>query len=176
MNLKYKEAYTYWKNYPGKKLKWITVRHRVNNLGRPIEKAVKLYNKTTKGLKVTAMGKECSKCRVFKGMSHFVRDKSRAFGRSCDCKECRNKYKREYRKRASAKKVERASYEKWKKSERWKQIIKAYALYYYRHWNNIKILKWLNEMHLHKREDAKYNVRKFIKRIWKEKDFPLIFK
>lgn len=42
-------------------------------------------------------GKICSKCKVFKTWDMYSKDKTNKYGYTCNCKDCRNEMKKEYR-------------------------------------------------------------------------------
>ena len=48
--------------------------------------------------KINEIGRECSKCWQFKEWNLFANDKSNKYWYTCNCLECRNKMKKEYRK------------------------------------------------------------------------------
>lgn len=145
-NLKYKQEYEKWyymkwKNKPKRN----TVYQRLKKWWA-VDEALKCQNSTKKRLKIdTQNWRQCSECFEYKSWANFAKDKTNSYGRTVNCKQCRNIRKHKLRQDTKFKQKENQKKREYRRTERWKKQVQLYNLYYKYAWNNIKILKSLWE-------------------------------
>ena len=91
--------------------------------------------------------RQCTKCKEFKELFEFSKDRSRKDGYSCWCKSCQKEYHQEH-------KVEKAKYNAKYRQEHKLEITKHRAKYYQEH--KVEIAKYYQK---HKVEIGKYKAK-----------------
>ena len=177
MNIKYKELNEYYHNYKKAKVAYNVFRARVLRYWYKKEDAIKkklLFTRRTK-LKKTQDWRVCSMCWQFKSWSEFSVDRSNKSNnyRTPNCKECRNKLKREYRKNWWKEK-DREYRTKLRQTEYWKQSDKSYIYFKKVWWDSLKRLKDLWEVRT--KEEVNKLKKNILLRDGKDKEFNLLFK
>ena len=177
MHLKYKELNEYYHNYKWTKVSYQVFISRVIKYWYKKEDAIKKklnFTRRTK-LKKNQDWRVCSMCRVFKYRNDFAVDRSNKSNnyRTTNCKECRNKLKREYRKNWWREK-DREYRTKLRQTEYWKQQDASYRYFKKVWWDSLKRLKDLWEIRTKQQiSELKKNI---LLRDWKDKEFNLLFK
>ena len=152
-NLKHKELYEWYNNQPEPKVKRAKFSNRIFQYWYSREDAIKdvnwmsLKKRTKNWIIIKENWRVCSKCKQFKEWNCFARTKKWINWYTCNCKECRNKAKAEYRKRTNY-----AKDHEYKKNKRnltiWDQIYfqdDVWEVLDYKHkkWYTVKsILNW----------------------------------
>lgn len=174
MNIKYVELNKFY--YKKKrKIKYTTYIARVVRYWWSKENAIKEklpFTRRTK-LKKTAEWRICSKCWELKVWTDFAQDKTNKSNnyRTTNCKECRNKYKQEYRKNNKSKDIEYKK--KYRATEYWKQQDKSYIYFKKVYWDSLKRLKELWEIKTP--ADISKIKKNVLVRDGKDKEFNLLF-
>lgn len=148
LNLKYKELYERYNQQPEPKVKRSYFANRVLRCNITKTEALNPWSLLSfwKLKRFGSIVKEdwrvCTKCKQFKLRDEFAKNKTGFNWKTCDCKECRNKAKAEYRKRTNR------SWDKKYKEERrhlkiWDQIsfddnIREVLSYKFKKWYTVK--------------------------------------
>lgn len=106
-NLKHKELYEWYNNQPEPKVKRAKFSNRIFQYWYSKEDALKdvnwmsLKKRTKYWIIIKENWRVCSKCKQFKEWNCFARTKEWINWYTCNCKECRNKMKADYRMRTN---------------------------------------------------------------------------
>lgn len=125
-NLKHKELYQWYQDYPYSiKATWVVFSQRVLRYWIPKERAIKREQcMTMRRIKTKYDDKWriCTHCWEYKLWSEFAKTRACKLWYTSDCKECRNKRKKEYRARPDTRDKELAYKKKVRTLEIWSYI------------------------------------------------------
>ena len=152
-NLKHKELYAWYENQEWDKPKWSVFSGRVLRYNIPKEEAIQ--NKSFLSEWKLRMywsiiddkWRVCTKCWEYKERDKFAKSVSWVNKHTCNCKECRNKMKADYRKRTQYAKDHEYKIKK-RKLNQWDQIyfqddIREVISYRVKKWYLVKsLLNW----------------------------------
>ena len=153
LNLKHKELYERYNQQPEPKAKRSIFANRVLRCNITKTEALNPWSLLSfwKLKRFGSIVKEdwrvCTKCKQFKLRDEFAKNKTGFNWRTCNCKECRNKAKAEYRERTN-RRTDRLYKENKRHLKEWEQIyfqddIREVISYKRKKWYTVKsILNW----------------------------------
>lgn len=154
--LKHKELYHRYQEHPEPKAERRKFSNRVLRYGIPKEKALQKESMLSEwklkrfGSIVKENWRVCTVCKEFKERDKFARSRSWYNWYTCNCKECRNKMKADYRTRTNRVK-DHAYKEKKRNLKVWEQIyfqddVREVISYKMKKWYLVKsILNWIEK-------------------------------